>query len=135
MVERLLARDDAKVLVPALRLAAARRMTVAADRVFALLETSDKQVREAAYAALPYVTGPRHMDRLAGLLDAADGQHAVQIQTALIRTSAQLPADKRYGAIAGYMRASKIPARYYPVLAQTGTPEAVASLLAGFPRG
>ena len=28
-------------------------MTVAADRVFALLETSDKQVREAAYAALP----------------------------------------------------------------------------------
>lgn len=114
---------------------AARRMTVAADRVFALLETSDKQVREAAYAALPYVTGPRHMDRLAGLLDAADGQHAAQIQTALIRTSAQLPADKRYGAIAGYMRASKIPARYYPVLAQTGTPEAVASLLAGFPRG
>lgn len=47
MVERLLARDDAEVLVPALRLAAARRMTVAADRVFALLETSDKQVREA----------------------------------------------------------------------------------------
>lgn len=135
MVERLLARDDAKVLVPALRLAAARRMTVAADRVFALLETSDKQVREAAYAALPYVTGPGHMDRLAGLLDAADGQHAAQIQTALIRTSAQLPADKRYGAIAGYMQASKIPARYYPVLAQTGTPEAVASLLAGFPRG
>ena len=135
MVERLLARDDAKVLVPALRLAAARRMTVAADRVFALLETSDKQVREAAYAALPYVTGPGHMDRLAGLLDAADGQHAAQIQTALIRTSAQLPADKRYGAIAGYMRASKIPARYYPVLAQTGTPEAVASLLAGFREG
>lgn len=135
MVERLLARDDAKVLVPALRLAAARRMTVAADRVFALLETSDKQVREAAYAALPYVTGPRHMDRLAGLLDAADGQHAAQIQTALIRTSAQLPADKRYGAIAGYMQASKIPARYYPVLAQTGTPEAVASLLAGFREG
>ena len=135
MVERLLARDDAEVLVPALRLAAARRMTVAADRVFALLETSDKQVREAAYAALPYVTGPRHMDRLAGLLDAADGQHAAQIQTALIRTSAQLPADKRYGAIAGYMRASKIPARYYPVLAQTGTPEAVASLLAGFREG
>ena len=135
MVERLLARDDAKVLVPALRLAAARRMTVAADRVFALLETSDKQVREAAYAALPYVTGPGHMDRLAGLLDAADGQHAAQIQTALIRTSAQLPADKRYGAIAGYMQASKIPARYYPVLAQTGTPEAVASLLAGFREG
>ena len=77
-------------------------------------------MREAAYAALPYVTGPRHMDRLAGLLDAADGQHAAQIQTALIRTSAQLPADKRYGAIAGYMQASKIPARYYPVLAQTG---------------
>ena len=86
-------------------------------------------MREAAYAALPYVTGPSHMDRLARLLDAADGQHAAQIQTALIRTSAQLPADKRYGAIAGYMQASKIPARYYPVLAQTGTPEAVASLL------
>lgn len=135
MVERLLARDDAEVLVPALRLAAARRMTVAADRVFALLETSDKHVREAAYAALPYVTGPRHMVRLAGLLDAADGAAGGANPDRAVRTSAQLPADKRYGAIAGYMRASKIPARYYPVLAQTGTPEAVASLLAGFPRG
>lgn len=110
-------------------------MTVAADRVFALLETSDKQVREAAYAALPYVTGPSHMDRLAGLLDAADGQHAVQIQTALIRTSAQLPADKRYGAIAGYMQASKIPARYYPVLAQTGHPRSRRQPAGRIPRG
>lgn len=130
-VEQLLARDDAKVLVPALRLAAARRMTVAADRVFALIDSSDTQVSEAAYAALPYVAGPRHMDRLAKLLDTADGQHAAQIQTALIRTLAQLPEDKQYDTIEGYMQASKTPARYYPVLAQTGTPEAIASLLAG----
>jgi len=135
MVEQLLARSEAEALVPALRLAAARRMTAAVDRVFALLKASDGQVRNAAYAALPYVTEPRHMDRLAALLDTADAQHAAQIQTALIRTSAQLPAGEQYGRIAGYMQASKTPARYYPVLAQSGTSEAVASLQAGFREG
>ena len=33
------------------------------------------------------------------------------------------------------MKASKTPARYYPVLAQSGTQEAVASLLDGFRSG
>ena len=54
-VERLLAKDDAGVLVPALKLAAARRMSAAADRVFALLGSSDAEVRAAAYGALPFV--------------------------------------------------------------------------------
>lgn len=135
LVEQLLARDDAQTLVPALRLAAARRMTVAAERVFSLLDAADNQVREAAYAALPYVTEPRHMERLAKLLDTADQEHAAQIQTALMRTSRQLPADEQYDTISGYMQASQTPARYYPVLAQAGTPEAVASLLAGLLRG
>mgnify|MGYP000007308865 CR=1 FL=1 len=71
-VERLLAKDDAGVLVPALKLAAARRMSAAADRVFALLGSSDAEVRAAAYGALPFVAQPQHMDRLSALLDASD---------------------------------------------------------------
>lgn len=134
-VERLVAGDDAKTLVPGLKLAAARRMTSVAGRVFALLEASDADVRAAAYAALPYVARPQHMDRLAQLLDAADEAHTGAIQEALIRTSGQLPAERQYGAIEGYMHSSKSPARYYPVLAQTGTPEAVGSLLEGFRTG
>lgn len=134
-VERLLAKDDAAALVPALKLAAARRMSAAADRVFALLGSSDAEVRAAAYGALPFVAQPQHMDRLSELLDASDEAHTAAIQSALIRTSGQLPADRRYGAVAGYMKASKTPARYYPVLAQSGTQEAVASLLDGFRSG
>ena len=134
-VERLLAKDDAGVLVPALKLAAARRMSAAADRVFALLGSSDAEVRAAAYGALPFVAQPQHMDRLSALLDASDEAHTAAIQSALIRTSGQLPADRRYSAVAGYMKASETPARYYPVLAQSGTQEAVASLLDGFRSG
>lgn len=134
-VGRLLAKDDAAALVPALKLAAARRMSAAADRVFALLGSSDAEVRAAAYGALPFVAQPQHMDRLSELLDASDEAHTAVIQSALIRTSGQLPADRRYGAVAGYMKASKTPARYYPVLAQSGTQEAVASLLDGFRSG
>ena len=134
-VERLLAKDDAAALVPALKLAAARRMSAAADRVFALLGSSDAEVRAAAYGALPFVAQPQHMDRLSALLDASDEAHTAAIQSALIRTSGQLPADRRYGAVAGYMKASETPARYYPVLAQSGTQEAVASLLDGFRSG
>lgn len=134
-VGRLLAKDDAAALVPALKLAAARRMSAAADRVFALLGSSDAEVRAAAYGALPFVAQPQHMDRLSELLDASDEAHTAAIQSALIRTSGQLPADRRYGAVAGYMKASKTPARYYPVLAQSGTQEAVASLLDGFRSG
>ena len=132
---RLLAQDDAAALVPALKLAAARRMSAAADRVFALLGSSDAEVRAAAYGALPFVAQPQHMDRLSALLDASDEAHTAAIQSALIRTSGQLPADRRYGAVAGYMKASETPARYYPVLAQSGTQEAVASLLDGFRSG
>ena len=120
-VGRLLAQDDAAALVPALKLAAARRMSAAADRVFALLGSSDAEVRAAAYGALPFVAQPQHMDRLSALLDASDEAHTAAIQSALIRTSGQLPADRRYGAVAGYMKASETPARYYPVLAQSGT--------------
>lgn len=134
-IERLLASDDAGTLVPALKLAAARRMSAAADRVFALLGSSDAEVRAAAYGALPFVALPQHMDRLSGLLDASDEAHAAAIQSALIRTSGQLPADRQYTAVAGYMKASKTPARYYPVLAQSGTQEAIASLLDGFRSG
>ena len=134
-VGRLLAQDDAAALVPALKLAAARRMSAAADRVFALLGSSDAEVRAAAYGALPFVAQPQHMDRLSALLDASDEAHTAAIQSALIRTSGQLPADRRYGAVAGYMKASETPARYYPVLAQSGTQEAVASLLDGFRSG
>ena len=61
------------------------------------------------------------MDRLSALLDASDEAHTAAIQSALIRTSGQLPADRRYSAVAGYMKASETPARYYPVLAQSGT--------------
>ena len=75
------------------------------------------------------------MDRLSALLDASDEAHTAAIQSALIRTSGATPADRRYGTVAGYMKASETPARYYPVLAQSGTQEAVASLLDGFRSG
>lgn len=134
-VVRLLASDDSKKQVSGLKLAALRRMTQTADRVFALLNASDETVCMAAYEALPAVSGPQHADRLAQLLDVADAKYVSSIQTALSRTVATLPVAAQYDAIAKYMQSSKTPARYYPVLAKAGTPEAVACLAQSFREG
>lgn len=134
-IENLLVKEDPKMLVPALKLAAARRMTSVAGRVFTLLGASDSEVRKAAYEALPYVAQPADMDRLAKLLDGSDAAHVQALQLALIRTSSQLPADDQYTKIAAYMKVSKTPARYYPVLAQSATQDAIASLVEGLRSG
>ena len=70
MVERLLAQAMPRYSFR-LRLSAARRMSAAADRVFALLG-SDSRFVPPPYGRFLMSTSRSHMDRLAGPLDAAE---------------------------------------------------------------
>lgn len=118
--------------IQALKLAAARRITTVADKVFALLGSSDPKIADAAYDALASVTTPDDIDRLSNLLDRSDDTHVKALRTALMHASQALAPEKQFETIAAKMNASAHLERYYPVLAQAGTQQAIDCLLDNF---
>ena len=113
----------------ALKLVAKRRITTAADKVFALLGSGDKAVRTAAYDALAGVTTAGDFDRLCDLLDKAQGDDVKALQAGLRNALAPAAPDMQYKLVAGRMAAAPQKARYYPLLAQAATDEAIGALL------
>lgn len=130
-VKKLLDSGNGQVLVYALQLAAERHLHVT-DRVFELLKSDDGHVSKAAYATLQSVATVGDADRLASLLDSTDEQHVGSVQQALTHTLASLSKEQQYAKITGYMSASEKTDRYYPVLANTNTDQAVRKLLNDF---
>ena len=113
----------------ALKLVAKRRITTAADKVFALLGSGDKAVRTAAYDALAGVTTAGDFDRLCDLLDKAQGDDVKALQAGLRNALALTAPDMQYKLVAGRMAAAPQKARYYPLLAQAATDDAIGALL------
>ena len=113
----------------ALKLVAMRRITTAADKVFALLESPDAAVRTAAYDALAGVASPKDFERLCDLLDKAQGDDVKALQAGLRNALAPAAPDMQYKLVAGRMAAAPQKARYYPLLAQAATDEAIGALL------
>jgi len=113
----------------ALKLVAKRRITTAADKVFALLGSGDKAVRTAAYGALAGVTTPADFNRLCGLLNQAQEDDVKALQAGLKNALAKESSDMQYKMVAGQMAAAPEKARYYPLLAQAATDEAIGALL------
>lgn len=131
-MEELLHRDEPQVLVAALRLTGARRLTACADRVFELLDAPQPEVADAACATLAQVARPGDAGRIAAMLDTADATRVGGLQEALHAALLPLSAEERCARIEAFMEASPAGERYYPVLARTDTPQAVARLLERF---
>lgn len=115
----------------ALRLIARRRITRAADRVFALLDAGQEPVRQAALTALAGVTTAADFPRLSDRLDNATESETPQIQAGLLNALSHMTPEEQYTRTAKRMAASSEKARYYPLLAHAGTQEAIDALLAG----
>ena len=114
----------------ALKLVAKRRITSAANKVFALLNSPDREVRTAAYGALAGVTTPADFNRLCGLLNQAQEDDVKALQAGLKNALAKESPDMQYKMVAGQMAAAPRKARYYPLLAQAASKEAIDALLA-----
>ena len=114
----------------ALKFVAKRRITSAADKVFALLNSPDRAVRTAAYGALAGVTTPADFNRLCGLLNQAQEDDVKALQAGLKNALAKESSDMQYKMVAGQMAAAPEKARYYPLLAQAASKEAIDALLA-----
>ncbi len=121
---------DKNVQLPALRIASARSMEESADKVFALLVSSDAAVSKAAYQALAGVVEPKDFNRLSELLEK--GKQAPSIQKAMKNALLPLSKEAQLAAIQPCMTKAANPSLYYPVLAQVGNAEAIAEIRKGY---
>ena len=114
----------------ALKLVAMRRITTAADKVFALLESPDAAVRAAAYDALAGVASPKDFERLCDLLDKAQEADVKALQAGLKNALARETPAAQYEKTMARIASAPAKARYYPLLAQAASKEAIDALLA-----
>ncbi len=113
-----------------LKLAAARRQTEAANDIMKL--TADPTYGEAALKALPGVVTPEQTNAIIGAMAVLDkdGTHAAEWQKACAASMQTLSAEEQYKRISLFTSQPQMPKRelLYPLLASTGTDEAVADL-------
>lgn len=123
---------DAAAQSAVLPMVAKRRISAAAPKVYALLESEDAAVKAAAYDALSGVSSPADFDKLSQLLENAPAEYVGKIQAGLKNAVSGLSADEQYAKAAARMASSKNKALYYPVLAQAGSQAAIDELVKGY---
>ena len=118
---------DASELVPALKLAGQRHIHSAYNDVAKLAGSSDEAVSSAAYDALAGVAASASncSDNVASLLEKSSGKAAEKLQKALCNSLVAQSAAEQYSKAAQYIKGSSHPEYYYPLLAQSGTNEAL----------
>lgn len=112
-----------------LKLVAKRRISPAAKKVFALLDSPNGEVRAAAYEALAGVTTPADFNRLCTLLNEAQESDVEALQAGLKNALAKESSDMQYRMVSEQMAAAPRKALYYPLLAQAAGKEAIDALL------
>ncbi len=126
---------NAATQAAALKIASARRMTEAAPKVFALMNSQDASVAAAAAAALAGVVGPADFDTVCKMLETASEDSRPALSDAMLSAVRNLPGEEQYAKVMPYIQSSAHPEYYYPVLAQSNTAQGVAILLDGYKGG
>ena len=127
---KMLADNAIDVKAKALRLASARRVKEAAPVVLTMLNGA--QLDDAAYNALAGVVAPAQIGDLSRLLATVPVSRRATVQAALVAALRQLPAAEQYAAVKPYFEAGSNKTLFYPAIAATGAPEAVAALYAAY---
>ncbi len=128
--------EDNKTLGSILSLVMARRMTVAAPKVYSLIESKDAETASLAKLALADIVGVQDIDKVGSLLDkASSASDLAASQKALVAAVHTLAPAERYAKVSALMKKSKNASAYYPVLAATGTDEAVNDLAVAYEAG
>lgn len=121
---------DKATQIAALGIASTRSMEAAADKVFAMLNSSDAETSVAAYKALAGVVEPKDFGRLCDLIEK--GKNTADIQKAMKAALLSLPADKQMATVTPAVNKSANASLYYPVLAQVGNSDAIAEIMKGY---
>ena len=129
LTDKLAAGTDKTAITNLLSLASARKMKNVAPIVYSMIGSQDKGLAQMAEDALSNFTGTGDIAKVGGLLDAAKGATAISnYQDALKAAIHTLAPAEQYSKVSGLIKAAKNVVNFYPVLASTGTDEAVADL-------
>ncbi len=126
---------DNKTLGSILSLVMARRVTAAAPKVYSLMDSPDAETASLAKLALADIVGVQDIDKVGALLDKASASDLAVLQKALVAAVRTLAPAERYAKVSALMKKSKNVSAFYPVLAATGTDEAVNDLAAAYEGG
>lgn len=126
---------DSKAICDILGLVMARRVAAAAPKVYSLIDSKDAEVASFAKLALADIVGVQDVDRVGTLLDNASAADLAVCQKALVAAVHTLAPAERYAKVSALMKKSRNVAAFYPVLAATGTDEAVADLATAYGSG
>lgn len=127
-----LSSSDDNVVAQALKLAADRRIAAAYPQVISLLDADNADVKAAAYDALKGVAREENFSQLSTLLEQAQGADVAKVQKAALAAVKPLKAEEQLALVEPLMAKTQNKALYYPLIAQVGTKEAVASLMAEY---
>lgn len=129
------ATDNGKIA--ALQLLALRKATNQLTAVLEQIKSTSPEVKTAAYITLKDVVSERDFTLLCDMLETAPVAAIPSVQQALIAALSPLPAAEQSRIILNRMAQTgdtKKPA-YYTVLASTGQPEAITTIVKAFREG
>ena len=124
--------DNPTTVCEALSLASARHIHSAYSQIVDLTKSADPAISQAAYAALDGVATDADFSALCTMLNASEGKSTALIQKAAKSALQPLSSDAQFKAINAALAKAGNVSLYYPLLAQAGTPEAIAKLLEGY---
>ena len=119
---------DANVQAAALKLAAARRIYGAYNKVIELTKSSDATIKNAAFDALNGVAKSNNFGDICNMLETSTGDATVKLQAAAKSAIQDQAADQQYNLIAARLSNKSKAALYYPLLAQAGNSQSIAKL-------
>ncbi len=126
---------DSKTVSNILSLVSARKIKAAASKVYSLIGSEDKSISEQAQNTLADVVGVQDIEKIGALLDKSSAKDETAFQNALISAIHTLAPAEQYSRVSALINKSTNASAYYPVLAATGTDEAVAALSADYEAG
>ena len=123
--------------IAAVELLAMRKATANLNSVLELIKSGSPEVKKAAYLALKDVVSEGDLVTLCGMLETADASAVAPLQQAVISAvSSMSPANRMETITRRMIQAGENKKHlYYVVLATTGEPDALATIVDGFRTG
>lgn len=132
---KLLETDNDQAKEKVLYIISQRRIKEASKNVFELLSSSNKDIVQAAYKALEGVVTSSDFSRISRLLEVAQGNEIILLQSALKSSLSLFTPTERYNNLLQLLHNSSNPYVYYPVLASTGIDMAAKTLIDEYEKG
>lgn len=127
--------SDSNVVAQALQLASARHIYAAYPKTAELIVKGDPTVSAVALKSLKGVVRPENFEVVCKMVEAASPENVGELQAAAKNSIVSLSPDEQYNKIIAMMNKQKAPqdvSRYYPLLAQAATPQAIETLLKAY---